>query len=162
MLHFSSWARRAFAGTCAGNNTMIGLPMNDFGLIRTSARHINSSTRCGFEQKLLEPPNKPRSMTAIELQPLLQQNSLCKVVEKKCSSDLSEAVRLFGVISDDGTAPIVLTPRARTCCSYFLSNDISKILVNFCVTYISRAAIPSGVSAIVQRFGADVVRAHFP
>ena len=58
---------------------------------------------------------------SVELQPLLQQNSLNKVVEKKCSSDLSEAVRMFGVISDDGTAPIVLTPRARTCFGYFIS-----------------------------------------
>mmetsp|Transcript_28143 Transcript_28143/g.39730 ORF Transcript_28143/g.39730 Transcript_28143/m.39730 type:complete len:420 (-) Transcript_28143:73-1332(-) len=59
------------------------------------------------------------------------------VTQSECSADLNEAVGQFNVIDRDGTTPLVLVPRTRWCC-----NPVLKI--------------PSGVAAIVQRFGADV------
>lgn len=60
-----------------------------------------------------------------------------QVIQKECSNDLTTAVEQFNIIDQYGRNPLVLVPEPRCCMSSFIR-------------------IPSGVSAIVQRFGADV------
>jgi len=59
------------------------------------------------------------------------------VVQRSCSTNLDRAIGEFNVIDSNGSTPLVLIPEGRCCLSFLLK-------------------IPSGVSAIVQRFGQDV------
>jgi len=64
------------------------------------------------------------------------QYSITKTVQRQCSTDLMEAASMFGRIDSDGSTPLVLIPDYRFCCNFVIR-------------------IPSGVYAIVTRFGED-------
>ena len=66
----------------------------------------------------------------------MSQYSVRKVVQQRCSSDLSRASGLFGQIAANGSIPIVLCPRKRTF-GLFIT-------------------IPTGVTAILASNGADM------
>jgi len=59
-----------------------------------------------------------------------------QIIQKSCSTDLDEAIADFNEIDPQGRTPLVLVPAGRCCLSYMMK-------------------IPSGVGAVVQRFGAD-------
>jgi len=66
------------------------------------------------------------------------QNSVQNVIQEECESDVSAASkRLFGVIDDNGSIPIVLLPRERSGIKAFLT-------------------IPTGCACIVQRNGKNL------
>jgi len=66
------------------------------------------------------------------------QNSVQNVIQVQCESDVSAASkRLFGVIDDNGSIPIVLLPRERSGVKCFLT-------------------IPTGCACIVQRNGKNL------
>ena len=67
---------------------------------------------------------------------MAQQYSVRKVVQERCSSNLTRAISAFGTISPSGTIPIVLCPRKRGL-SLFIT-------------------IPTGVTAILASSGADM------
>eukprot|EP01095_Lingulamoeba_sp_RSL-Kostka_P005971 TRINITY_DN1828_c0_g1_i3.p1 TRINITY_DN1828_c0_g1~~TRINITY_DN1828_c0_g1_i3.p1 ORF type:complete len:409 (+),score=175.71 TRINITY_DN1828_c0_g1_i3:113-1339(+) len=66
-----------------------------------------------------------------------KQVSVSRVIQQNCSSDLQQALGLFGNINQDGSLPIVLTPNSRP----------------FGKAWIT---IPSGVTAVVTSKGKDV------
>jgi len=66
------------------------------------------------------------------------QNSVQNVIQVSCESDVSAAAkRLFGVIDDNGSIPIVLLPAERSVASCFLT-------------------VPTGCACIVQRNGKNL------
>jgi len=65
-----------------------------------------------------------------------QHHHVRQIVQRTCSTDLNEAVGQFNEIDSQGRCALVLAPQARCCLSTVLR-------------------IPTGASAIVQRFGSD-------